>query len=270
MNVYFMNPRYISSDNINIFLEVLKINQIINLINSESYHIPNIDSKIEIYNYFTEDKDKLLKEAVHKFISPISKPIIKDGKWSGDIEVLDLYKNSYSGNPIHNLIKCKEDNIVVFVENDNDFWTNFAKYTIAILTKYGSKNKYYDRICFCKIDKTMNQSWIYLNKKQKYLICKNKNNLYDPLLSYINLKTKEIYQHKIGSKSIFEFFLTSEGFTEYQNYSFTQIIENINKKNNHKAVIEANKYDFEEYDEFDTGKEELRYIMENGGDWIRD
>ena len=116
----------------------------------------------------------------------------------------------------------------------------------------------------------MNNSWIYLNKKQKYLICKSQNYLYDPLLSYINIKTKEICKQEIDSKSIFEFFLTSEGFIEYQNNSFIQIIENVNKRNKRGAVIEANRYDYEEYDEFDTGKEELHYIMENGGDWIRD
>ena len=265
-----MNPRYISSKKINIFLEVLKVNQIINLINPQSYSIPNIDSKIEIHNFFTEDKGKLLKESVYKFITPISKPIIDNCKWTGDNKVLDLYKNSYSGNPIHNLIKCEEKNLAVFTDTDNDFWMQFSEYTTAILMKYGGIYKYSDRICFCKIHQTLNYSWIYLNKKQKYLICKSQNYLYDPLLSYINIKTKEICEQEMNSKSIFEFFLTSEGFTEYQNSSFIQIIENINKRNNRKAIIEANRYDYEEYDEFDSGKEELRYIMENGGDWIRD
>ncbi|MBQ2882271.1 MAG: hypothetical protein IJE43_00635 [Alphaproteobacteria bacterium] len=271
MNVYFMNPRYISSDNINIFLEVLKVNQIINLINPESYNIPDIDSKIETFSYFTEDKHKLLKEAVHKFISPISKPIIKDGKWSGDIEVLDLYKNSYSGNPIHNLIKCKEDNVIVFIDNYNDFLANFAEYTIAILTKYGSKYKYYDRICFCKIDKSLNNTWIYLEKKQKCLICKIQESLYDPLLSYINIKVKERHQHKIGSNSIFKFLLTSEGFIEYENKLFILSVNVFNNRINRNKYYQASRPETsEEYNSFDRGEEEFHYIMENGGDWIRD
>lgn len=272
MNVYFMNPRYISSEKINIFLEVLKVNQIINLINPESYHIPNIDSKIEIYNYFTEDKDKLLKEAVYKFITPISKPIIDNGKWTGNNKVMDLYKNSYSGNPIHNLIKCDEYNTFIFCENEISFCTKHANYTIAILNKYAENLTYSNRICFCYIDSLLSSSLIYLPNSRNYEFCflnltkRNGNRYYNPLISYLNIKTNELYPYHQNNIDIYKFFLTKEGYHLLLNKKFKTHIETIISKeeSKHDQTTHSNYY------EIDYGTEELDYMRENGGDWMFD
>ncbi len=271
MNVYFINPCYISPEKLNIISEVLCVNQIINLVKSQKYQISSLNPQFEIHNLCDKDQNDLLKEAVYKFIAPISKLIIEDGKWKGDIEVLDLYQKSYSGNPIHNLVKCKEKNFLILFEHDDEFWTSFSEYAITILNKYGAKYNYSDRICFCKIDKSLNNTWIYLEKKKKCLICKNQESLYDPLLSYINIKVKERHQHKIGSNSIFKFLLTSEGFIEYENKLFILSVNVINNRINRNKYYQASRPETsEEYNSFDRGEEEFHYIMENGGDWIRD
>lgn len=102
----------------------------------------------------------------------------------------------------------------------------------------------------------------FKSKKDNILKKMFKKKLYNPLVSYINLKSKQVR----GDKEFFEYFLSNEGV----NARFKAIDEDFIS-----TVKRLSKIDiyYDNDDDCNTNyrtDSEYRYIQNNGGDWIND
>lgn len=283
MNVYSIDPNYAREDNFSYLLNILKVRKVISLTNE----IPLVCEPLLICRY-TDDDDKFIQRAVHKFNEPICAPRLTSGKWTGDFLVYDKYKESRAYNPIYNLEYCNDENVLVLA-NSWDF-EKFVKYALNLLKKYANKLHYETKICFVcfpemngnyDVSLFLHSTSIYYNGKFKSLRryqpfrsdirpdlkqgCSysihniqnihdlNKYGLfYDPILSYINKKLKELLP-KDKHIDLVDFFAGR--------YVLNSRLDNIldDREVCHssddsllKSTIEA----------------ELEYIRNNGGDWI--
>ena len=66
MNVYSIDPNYAREDNFSYLLNILKVRKVISLTNE----IPLVCEPLLICRY-TDDDDKFIQRAVHKFNEPI-------------------------------------------------------------------------------------------------------------------------------------------------------------------------------------------------------
>ena len=283
MNVYSINPYYVNEDNFSYFLDILKIKKVISLTNQ----IPSVCEPLLICRYTNDDK--FIKRAVHKFNEPICTPRYTNGNWAGDFIVHDKYKESRSYNPIYNLEYCNDENVLVLAHNEWEY-EKFIKYALNLLKKYANKFHYESKICFIYFQGTngsgdislfISPTLMYYNGVFKSLLryqpfrSDMKSNLkegcsysahniqnwynvykyglvYDPILSYINKKLKELLPKDriidlvdfLGGRSILDCFLDNS-LDNRDAYSFSD-------NSSLQSTIEA----------------ELEYIRNNGGDWI--
>lgn len=129
MNIYLINPKWIDSTKFHSFLEILKVKTIISFINEEDCTknllpkytaIKVLDfakTPLRMYgNNFEYNKkivDEFLQQAVYEFISPFSQ-LAKDTKGKTSIyKVNDAYKQSTFNNPIYNIEKLNDPNILI-------------------------------------------------------------------------------------------------------------------------------------------------------------
>jgi len=238
--------------------------------------------------------EKMVKQAVYTFNSPICKV-----NGEGGFTINDKYKNSNARNPIHNLEYCDDDNVLVLCHCEEDFISSlFTKYSINILKKYAPELHYENKICFLKF-KRLDEEWDFRSNSYVFYqgnfksLCRfipQKNNYginlelgrsysiynlpqqyeirrylkeigiyYDPVISYLNIKLKELYPKEIKDKDIL-FFLYGEDIfnTEFEKY--------VDKLEDDKEEMRMRCYD--STDDTSWANSEMEYIMNNGGDWI--
>lgn len=83
---------------------------------------------------------------------------------------------------------------------------------------------------------------------------------YDPLISYINMKLKELYPTEIGNKDILTFLYGEDVL----NTEFENTIRDM------EYYEYQNDYYYERETDAWGADSEIEYIMQNGGDWIND
>lgn len=91
---------------------------------------------------------------------------------------------------------------------------------------------------------------------------KDKGTIYDPLLSYLNIKSKEYYPEKKGNTDFFDFFLGREHLNSILNYYLDALKEE--KHYSHEL------YQYKNEVEAWGADSEMDYIRNNGGEWIDD
>lgn len=278
MNVYSISPRWLNPNKLEKFLNILKVKTIISFVNEEELtkelfkmcgerHIIDF-SKTPLLNYsrVKDNKqrvDNFLRQAVYAFISPISIPIIKNGQWTGECEVKDIYKESICNNPIFNLEKLSDPNVLLLHSNYKEghplygIMRKFKKYIFDILDKYGKQIDYKQRISFVTFDEflfTSRTGYLFLNPP---LYNRCNNHPVCPMLVYIRINSK----HDNREETLQDLFL-KKGAKRAMERHF------INRWNEETTDTCSN-YDYG--DSNDWGQEgELKEIYENGGDWILD
>lgn len=308
MNVYAINPELFKEEKLFCLLNILKIKQVISLIEE----CPLVLSPFLIFkvkydsNYSEESINRNIQQAVYKFIAPICSLKYNQGRWNGEFQIYDLYKESRAYNPIYNLENCEEGNVLILSSSADNFldYKKFVRYSLNILRKHAQDYHYENRICFVQFDETnydseyertllFNRTSLYCDGKFKSLVrykplvynpknglkvgrsysiyelppleynasllMKENGQYYDPLISYINIKSKEQYPIERGNSDVSDFFLGKE----HLNRLFSIVMDEMRE--------EANLY-YHESDEIKAwgADSEMQYIRGNGGDWIDD
>lgn len=256
MNVYAINPELIREDRFPYLLNILKVKRVISFIE----YVPSVCEPLLIYkanydnNNYEDSVNQNIQQAVYKFNSPIYSPKYESGKWNGEFLTQDIYKESKAHNPIYNLEHCNDENVLVLI-NDYDtenYYKQFARYSLNILKKYTSEYHYENRICFILFDDSIydaehehtlffnrtsmfcegkfkslvryqplkNDSKTNLKVGQSYSIydlssleysarqeLKEKGMYYDPIISYLDIKSKFLYTLERNDSDILDFFL---------------------------------------------------------------
>ena len=307
MNVYAINPELFKEDKLSYLLNILKIKQVISLIDEcPSVLLPFLIFKAE-YNFDNSDEciNRNLKQAVYKFIAPICSLEYNHGQWTGGFQTFNLYEKSRAYNPIFNLVNCEEDNVLI-LSRGYDFldYEKFIHYSLNILHKHAQDFHYENRICFIRFDETiydseyektllLNKTSIFCNGKFNSLVrykpliynpdnglkvgysysiynlprlehkasqlMKKNGQYYDPIISYIDMKSKELYPIERGDSDLSDFFLGKE----HLNRLFSIALDDMRGEEDHC---------YEEVDEVKAwgADSEMDYIRGNGGDWIDD
>ena len=266
MNIYSLNPIWLKDNALDVIISILKVKKVYCFISSENYKkIKNV----ELHIWDGCDLEEFLKKCVYDFVNIISEPLYYKGEFIGERYVKDMFKGSLPLNPIYNVENLDDPNILVLYNPEEPKLTKrgilsmFKNYSMNILNKYGNID-YLDRICFYIFDSYLSKSFIYKKKCDLrgeiksvpvVAIISRYNETYDPLLSYLFLKSNDILE---GS-SVQERFLKKEGIIRYE----TQII------NNYNDYLDPG--DIPDDDGFERAcKAEMEYIINNGGDWIYD
>lgn len=105
MNVYFFDPRFLKAERFPILLEILKVKRIIDLTepNTRNLELLSLYSSDAIFIRQNSEIETATKNAVYKFIEPMCKPKVANGRLTGEFIINDLYKESNAYNPIYNL-----------------------------------------------------------------------------------------------------------------------------------------------------------------------
>lgn len=262
MNVYFINPKFLNPNRIGILLDILKVERIINLkpFDEKDNEILKICKSKCVYDIGHNDIESGIKQAVYAFIQPMStKTRLENG--TNTYIYKDLYKESKAGNPVYNLERCNDENVLIFLSNNYKISYMFVNYTTNIFNKYASQLHFEDRIGYYYIDSFL-CSACYVDKNKMISITqfyqKDLVGTYNPLLSYIAMKIKEQFS-LLEALDINYFFLTEKGYDEYNN-----MLDNYYEEQEYSSHYYGS-------DDSDWGqKEESDYIFENGGDWILD
>ncbi len=314
MNTYFLNPSYFNAERFHIFLDILKVNKVIDLtdLTNRNHQISTLCQSLIIYDRKNTDINVAKQQAVYIFNEPMCKAIIDKGRLTGNFEVNDVYKESYAFNPIYNLENSNDDNVLILIE-ENFICKDFVKYSFSLLAKYAEYYKFENRICFIRFYKLLEGAAMF-NQRMKVFTdlkrtyndgprlsqneeCKHgiyssypknrnndicwlcnrprisvtneckiekifKNNLYNPLLSYINLKTRKLYEKTKYMNGLHKFFLTDEGFNKFADIvieRFNLRVKRLNKNNEYFESEAPTSYGI---------CSEYSYIQNNGGDWI--
>lgn len=269
MNIYFINPQYLNPDRIDIFLEILKVKRIINLIPFDERDRNILDvCKIKcIYNIENDNLENGIKRAVYSFIKPMSNSYLRE---DGTVTFIynDLYRTSRARNLIYNLEYCDDDNLMVFVSgNEMETCKKYSNLLMNIFNKYASTLHYENRVGIYFITNIItNVYYVFENKSINTSKYNGKfgDYYYTPLLSYIALKLKD-KTSLIDALDINYFFLSNKGYQEYE-----KVVERWKRKQEELDEERmCNMYDDSNWNDWGQ-QEELKYIYENGGDWILD
>lgn len=273
MNIYLINPKYMNPDAFKVFIKILKVKEIYNFIVGKDYPSELMDTCNNLCTINAQESQSkdIFKNAVYYFLKDISKPIIVNGEWTGDCKVEDKFSKSLSMNPIYNVERLDDPNILILTPKaveDNPSThcrKRFIHYIFNILDKYGKKYKYEDRICVYNFDRFLYRSFIgfghdirdgveYIHKDQHYYKLAISGS-HDPLLSYIHLKSNNL----LNGDTLQERFLIEEGRTSFINYL--------------AKLYESNRYSGSCTIDVNPGgdwESEYNDIIQNGGDWILD
>lgn len=286
MNIYLINPKWIDSAKFHSFLEILKVKTIISFINEEDCTknllpkypaIKVLDfAKTPLRRYgnnFEYNKkivDEFLQQAVYEFIRPFS-TLAEDTNGKTVIcKVKDAYKQSTFNNPIYNIEKLDDPNILILYnsyKNEHPLYravVRFKKYAFSILDKYCPQFDYKHRIAFVNFDEFLfsnsvgNSDYSFRARYYSRDSVKKIDDLFCPMLVYLNLKANQT-QYK--EQTLQELFLRNGAKRAMEKF--------VIKSRNAELQSKSCSYDCD--DSNDWGQEsELVYIYENGGDWILD
>lgn len=251
MNIVFFNPYYIQPDKLPEIIDILKINEVYNLLpygdfakTISSY----CGSKLVIKRFEDESLDDAKKRAVYKLVEHISSPVIVQGKWTGDCIVQDIYKNSNARFFSRNLALDDPNALILMLgrnqsEEIAQSTTKIMPYFFNIIKKY-SKIDYRARICCENLS-----AFISLEYSEHPVNFSNHPN--EVILNYF----REQNFNRIAAH-----FLTDAGIAERE-----RLIEIENEETRERWSQQ----------EDDSGwqsclNDELNYIRNNGGDWIDD
>lgn len=309
MNVYFYNPCYLNAEKFPILAEILKVKQVIDLTapNTRNNELVKYYQPIAIYIRQEADVEQSIRDAVYKFNEPICKPKIENGKFTGGFIVNDLYKNSNAYNPIYNLEKCNDENVLILFETKERVPLYFTSFALNILKKYAQRFSYNEKLCFNIIDSFFERSATFYrqrfyklqraitalsskdfhnNQIESYksynfsriktmdidysLIEDFNKHIYNPLLSYLYTKLKCKYLYNEYNISLADYFLNEKGEKELFEIRNKYFISKI-RKNSYKRYNDDLYDNIEESEVEAWGADaELKYIRTNGGDWIDD
>lgn len=211
--------------------------------------------------YSTQTVD--INTAVYKFTDTIISPVFSEEGTILTCDIKDLYTNSKSENPLYNVLYCNDQNIAIFDTNKADNSISFIKFVLNILKKHAPYLDYENRICFCKLNRGYCfHSMIY--KSGKWCISAAfslRNRDYDPMLSFIAYTLRD----KLTECDLSQYLLTSDRYHQF----LSECIANKIKADEREAQLRAENSSCEYYG-YDDERDELDYIIENGGDWIFD
>lgn len=267
MNIYFYNPRWLNPEWFPLFMEILKVGEIINAMPFSERPSILIEQykKLCHFDWKGEKDENLYVKVTNQILKRISIPVHEKGKWTGCCEVKDIYTDSKHNNPIRNIINCNDENILVFCEDI--IISRIPKYCFNTLRKYGGDSRYEGRLCFYLIGEFLRKDKIYL-RVRKYpewvdaTFSDKKGNAYYPIIAYLNKKSKELKPAERGSLTTLQFFLSEEGHCVY----LKKREEEIKRKEEERKrwEEEAKMREYESYN--DIGQEEVNYMLENGWD----
>lgn len=306
MNVYFFDPRFLKVEKFPILLEILKVKRIVDLTepSTRNQELLSLYDSDAIFLRQNSEIETATKKAVYKFIEPMCKPKVINGRFTGEYIINNLYKNSNAHNPIYNLEKCNDENVFILINLKEKAASFFTKYSLNILQKHAAKFCYNNRICFNFISLWLEDCSIYYRQKfyklrrgyttlstgddlEAYnsynyskaqtsnsddnIIEDFKRNAYSPLLSYLYMKYKKLYVGNENNMLLTDLFLNDEGKIELINRT-NRIFTSIIKKTSLKIYHEESLYDNIQESEVEAwgADVELKYIRSNGGDWIDD
>ena len=283
MNVYSLNPRWLKDNALERIIDILKVKKVYCFISSEDY---NRLKNVELLRWNGADLDDFLKKCVYNFVNIISEPVFFNGEYTGERIVKNMFIDSLGMNPIYNIEKLNDPNILILWASDAQkhmrygILSTFRDYSMNILNKYGSID-YMERICFYRFDSFLSCSYIFkktIKKNMKWVYrlsvaviasrydqydpqlkqYKYVDYSYDPLLSYMFMKTNNVLE----GKTLQERFVTIEGIKEFEGKTLNSYFEY------HNDMCVGYEPDNSLYNR--ACKAEEDYIINNGGDWIYD
>ena len=245
MNVYSLNPQWLKDNALEKIIDILKVKKVYCFIASDDY---NRLSNVELLRWNGADLEEFLKKCVYNFVNVISEPVFFNGEFTGERIVKNMYNDSLGMNPIYNIENLNDPNILILWTSDTHIHmkrgvlSTFKDYSMNILNKYGAID-YMERICFYCFDSYLscsyifkkafkkNMKWVYrlsvaviANRYEQYdsqLNHRYVDHSYDPLLSYMFMKTKNILE----GNTLQERFLTIEGIKEFEDKTITNYFE---------------------------------------------
>lgn len=272
MNIYFLDPKYVSTEKFPILLDILKVKRVIDLIEptNRDMGLFNAYGSIAFFIRIETNIEFAIKNAVYKFNEQMCEAVIENGKTTGKFIVNDLYSKSSAYNPIYNLETCNDDNtLVLFSTKENQIPLDFSRYSLNLLNKYAGHVPYKNRICFCTIDCLLN--FVSMLYEDNFYSIRQRNPLaganefYNPLLSYIELKLNELFPSLYDKiEDINHFFLSNIGIqtmNKFFEYKFNEL------RGCYRNYDNDNDYDEDDRADIDS---DLEYLGANGGDWFFD
>lgn len=305
MNVYFIDPSLLNIERLSYLLEILQVNLCYDITMTASFYeeahrfIPSLRR----LSCDKETQEEDVKRSVHSFLSPYDEPKFIDGCVCLDYLIKNVSDESGYGNPLYNLTHTNDSNVFVFYD-EKKYLGIFFNYLRNIIKKnkfaFKVQNNSLERnheikkealfvllemfvppcftqkICYCtlsrsmlcnsKIFETNSNRWMSLTRettikepyeKERFREVRFK---YDLLLSYIHRILNEKYSDIYKEECVSEFFLRKECYKD----SLEKLI--IAKEEAEERVQDSAYYE----DDRDYYASELKYIMNNGGDWIND
>lgn len=282
MNIYSLSPKWLKCNALETIINILKVKKVYCFI--PSYDSNELKGVETLFTWDGTNIDDFLKICVYDFVNILCEPLFFNGDYTGERIVKNLFSESLGLNPIYNIENLDDPNILILWTPDvpkRGIMSMFRNYSMNILNKFGTID-YMDRICFYCFDSFLSISYIFkkshinINKKWEYRLFiavissryqqydsdgvsfKYVDHSYDPLLSYMYLKTNNI----IDGNSLQDRFLTSDGIKEYEDYTLQGYFDYNND------LWSGYEPDDSLYDR--ACKAEEDYIINNGGDWIYD
>lgn len=308
MNVYFYDPCFLKVERFTILVEILKVKRIIDLTEpiTRNPELLSLYSSDTIFIRQDSEIETATRYAVYKFIEPMCKARVINSRLTGEFIINDLYKESNAYNPIYNLEKCNDENVLILFNLKDKIPLLFTKFSLNILQKHAEKFCYYNRICFnfiglffedCstfykqkfyklrrsittlpysynndfKAYKSYNYSKTERSDSDYDIIENFKENAYSPLLSYLYMKCKKLYCKNENNMALTDIFLNDEGKKQLTNI-MNKVFKSKIRRHNLRIYNEESLYDDYKESEIEAwgADTELKYIRSNGGDWIDD
>ena len=239
MNIYSLTPKWLKCNALETIINILKVKKVYCFI--PSYDSNELKGVETLFTWDGTNIDDFLKKCVYDFVNILCEPLFFNGDYTGERIVKNLFSESLGLNPIYNIENLDDPNILILWTPDvpkRGITLSFRTYSMNILNKYGTID-YMDRICFYYFDSFLSSSYIFkkthrnMNMKWEYRlyraviasrytqydsetkVSKYVDHSYDPLLSYMYLKTNNF----IDGNSLQDRFLTSDGIKEFEDYT---------------------------------------------------
>lgn len=228
-----------------------------------SNYMLGVNIPIKISRMRGETIDQVKKRAVYAIVGKVSHPIIENGIFSGNCYVEDKYKASDSHNFYQNLQLDDPNILILRVEGERAEPSNIniLKYILNILHKY-SNYPYSDRYCVRTLSAIMTSEYNAERFNTKHLNVSHWNHTPVKILSnHLQLK---------DPNELAKALLSEEGLNE-RNRAIDirkreeEWYKEIEEMRREEARDAANEEAWQE-----CLRDELNYIMQNGGDWIDD
>lgn len=266
MNIYLIDPIFLNYKRLPLLFDILKVEKVFIFFPEGNIDFEDLSSGPHAYEVINipivEDVD--VKNAVYRLVNPIqnfqqekSIPFHFDDS---------KFRNSNSLNPLFNISHCNESNIMLLCKKSVS--QNIVRYAYNILHK-NCNGSYDTRICYCQISRSLSaETMLYHKKGWRKLESSKSNFTYDPLIEYIRIKTLESCSKEDVSSSLTEFYLSESGFNELIEERTTHEYDLMYS---FRDTVQENDYSSSESEADLWGaKDEMKYILNQGGDWIID